>query len=106
VQKYLPEWQNTEQPITIRQLLTHTSGLRDAFTLLGISPPREDGVSVNDQSERLKTAKSAIAALLPLLALIAFRGNAKRIVLFVSPRNSKICVRSLRASGAPRLRAC
>ena len=48
VQKFFPDWANKEQPITIRQLLTHTSGLRDAFTLLGISAPREDGVSVND----------------------------------------------------------
>jgi len=48
VRKFIPEWAYTKQPITIRQLLTHTSGLRDAFTLLGIAAPREDGVSVND----------------------------------------------------------
>ena len=36
------------QPSTIRHLLNHTSGLRDAFTLIGIAAPREDGVSVND----------------------------------------------------------
>jgi CubicO group peptidase (beta-lactamase class C family) len=48
VQKLIPQWAFTEQPITIRQLLSHTSGLRDAFTLIGIAAPREDGVSVND----------------------------------------------------------
>jgi CubicO group peptidase (beta-lactamase class C family) len=48
VKKFIPEWAYTEQPITIRHLLNHTSGLRDAFTLIGIAPPREDGVSVND----------------------------------------------------------
>ena len=48
VKKFIPEWAYTEQPITIRHLLNHTSGLRDAFTLIGIAAPREDGVSVND----------------------------------------------------------
>src|SRR5436190_15965362 len=48
VKKFFPEWAYTEQPITIRHLLNHTSGLRDAFTLIGIAAPREDGVSVND----------------------------------------------------------
>ena len=49
VKKFIPQWAYTEQPITIRQLLNHTSGLRDAFTLIGIAAPREDGSSVNDQ---------------------------------------------------------
>src|ERR1043166_98127 len=48
VKKFIPQWAYTEQPITIRHFLTHTSGLRDAFTLIGIAAPREDGVSVND----------------------------------------------------------
>lgn len=48
VKKFIPGWAYTEQPITIRHLLNHTSGLRDAFTLIGIAAPREDGVSVND----------------------------------------------------------
>jgi CubicO group peptidase (beta-lactamase class C family) len=48
VKKFIPEWTYTEQPITIRHLLNHTSGLRDAFTLIGIAAPCEDGVSVND----------------------------------------------------------
>jgi CubicO group peptidase (beta-lactamase class C family) len=48
VEKFIPEWAYREQPITIRHLLTHTSGLRDAFTLLGLAAPREDDVSVND----------------------------------------------------------
>jgi CubicO group peptidase (beta-lactamase class C family) len=48
VKKLIPEWAYTEQQITIRHLLNHTSGLRDAFTLIGIAAPREDGISVND----------------------------------------------------------
>jgi CubicO group peptidase (beta-lactamase class C family) len=35
VQKYIPEWQDRNDHITIRHLLTHTSGVRDAFTMFG-----------------------------------------------------------------------
>jgi CubicO group peptidase (beta-lactamase class C family) len=38
VQKYVPEWLDRDDHITIRHLLSHTSGLRDAFTLLGWVP--------------------------------------------------------------------
>jgi len=48
VRKYIPEWADHGSPITIRQLLTHTSGLRDAFMLQGLAPPREDGGDPND----------------------------------------------------------
>jgi hypothetical protein len=32
-----------EDELPLRHLLTHTSGLRDAFLLQGLAPPREDG---------------------------------------------------------------
>jgi CubicO group peptidase (beta-lactamase class C family) len=48
VKKFIPEWAYTEHAITIRHLLTHTSGLRDAFTLLGIAASRENGTNVNE----------------------------------------------------------
>ncbi|HVY71628.1 MAG TPA: serine hydrolase domain-containing protein [Verrucomicrobiae bacterium] len=48
VWKYVPEWADRKHRITIRHLLSHTSGLREAFTLIGLAAPREDGVSVND----------------------------------------------------------
>ena len=48
VQKYIPEWLDRDDHITIRHLLTHTGGLRDAFTLLGWAPPSE---SAGDQNE-------------------------------------------------------
>jgi CubicO group peptidase (beta-lactamase class C family) len=37
VSKYIPEWADREHPVTIRHLLTHTSGLREGFSLLGMS---------------------------------------------------------------------
>jgi CubicO group peptidase (beta-lactamase class C family) len=47
VQKYIPEWVDRDDHITIRHLLNHTGGLRDAFTLLGWAPPSE---SAGDQN--------------------------------------------------------
>jgi CubicO group peptidase (beta-lactamase class C family) len=38
VQKYVPEWIDRDDHITIRHLVSHTSGVRDAFTLLGWVP--------------------------------------------------------------------
>src|SRR5262249_17306274 len=48
VQKYIPEWPDHLNRITIRHLLTHTSGMRDVFMLQGLAPPREDGSDPND----------------------------------------------------------
>src|SRR5438093_13369188 len=39
VSKYIPEWANREHHVTIRDLLTHTSGVRDAFTLIELVAP-------------------------------------------------------------------
>lgn len=48
VAKHIPEWADHGARITIRNLLNHTSGLRDAFLLQGLAPPREDGSNPND----------------------------------------------------------
>lgn len=48
VGKYVPGWADKGSPITVRHLLTHTSGLRDGFTLQGLAPPRDDGADIND----------------------------------------------------------
>jgi CubicO group peptidase (beta-lactamase class C family) len=37
VSRYVPEWMNHESHVTIRHLLTHTSGLREGFMLLGLA---------------------------------------------------------------------
>lgn len=48
VRTFIPEWPDHGSRITIRHLLTHTSGLRDAFMLEGLAPPREDGSDPNE----------------------------------------------------------
>lgn len=53
VQKYIPEWQDREDHITIRHLLTHTSGIRDGFGLLGWADPNESAGDVNEALARM-----------------------------------------------------
>ena len=48
--KHLPELPDYGSPLTIRHLLSHTSGLRDAFLLLELSAPHDDS---GDRNERL-----------------------------------------------------
>lgn len=45
VRKHMPAFPEYGTPLTIRHLLTHTSGLRDAFLLIELAAPREDGAS-------------------------------------------------------------
>lgn len=49
VSKYLPELPDYGSPLTIRHLLNHTSGIRDAFLLLELAPPQDPGGDLNDQ---------------------------------------------------------
>jgi CubicO group peptidase (beta-lactamase class C family) len=53
VQKYIPEWMGRAEHITIRRLLTHTSGVRDAFTLLGWAPIGENAGDPNEAIVRM-----------------------------------------------------
>ena len=53
MQKYIPEWRDRDDHITIRHLLTHTSGLRDAFALLGWTPPSESAGDYNEAIARM-----------------------------------------------------
>ena len=48
IQKYIPEWRDRDDHITIRHLITHTSGLRDAFALLGWAPSSESAGDYNE----------------------------------------------------------
>ena len=38
VSKYIPEWSDREHHVTIRHVLAHTSGVRDAYVLQGWAP--------------------------------------------------------------------
>jgi CubicO group peptidase (beta-lactamase class C family) len=48
IRKYLPEMPDYGSPLTIRHLLNHTSGLRDAFLLLELSLPEDSYGDRND----------------------------------------------------------
>jgi CubicO group peptidase (beta-lactamase class C family) len=59
IRKYIPELPDFGQPITIGELMHHTSGLRDQWDLLGLSGWREDDVKTeNDILELLKRQKA------------------------------------------------
>jgi CubicO group peptidase (beta-lactamase class C family) len=45
VGKYISDWGPREHRVTIRHLLTHTSGLRDAFLLQALTPQRAEDIS-------------------------------------------------------------
>ena len=47
VARYIADWGEREYPVTIRHLLSHTSGLRDAFVLQGLRPEHPE--NINDQ---------------------------------------------------------
>src|SRR5207248_1472676 len=49
VSRFVPEWTDHDHHITVRHLLTHTSGLRDGFALLGWAMPSDGSVSTNDE---------------------------------------------------------
>jgi CubicO group peptidase (beta-lactamase class C family) len=48
VRRYIPELPDYERLLTIRHLLTHTSGLRDGFALLGWTAPSDGRVDPNE----------------------------------------------------------
>ena len=48
VWKHVPEWVNRQDRVTIRDLVAHAAGLRDAFLLIELVPPAP-GTDINDQ---------------------------------------------------------
>ena len=48
VSKFVPEWVDHEHYVTIRHLLTHTSGIREGFALLGWALPSDGSISTNE----------------------------------------------------------
>ena len=53
VRKYLPEMHKFETTITLRHLITHTSGLKDAYLLSTMAGWRQDDVATHEQRLRL-----------------------------------------------------
>ncbi|MBV9742969.1 MAG: beta-lactamase family protein [Acidobacteriia bacterium] len=49
ISKYVPDWADHEHHVTIRHLLTHTSGLREGFGLLGLAGQTQS----NEAMERM-----------------------------------------------------
>src|SRR5262249_33265880 len=45
VGKFIPNWREHDHRITIRHLLTHTSGLRDGFVLQGLAPETHENIN-------------------------------------------------------------
>jgi CubicO group peptidase (beta-lactamase class C family) len=48
VWKHVPEWVNRRDRVTLRHLLAHTAGLRDAFLLIELAPPPAPDIEINE----------------------------------------------------------
>ena len=53
VRQYVPEWGEHGSRITIRHLLSHTSGLREGYVLTELAPPPKQGVERMDSIVRV-----------------------------------------------------
>lgn len=60
IRKYLPWFPNLKQKITIRNLLNHTSGIRDQWQLLGISGTRIDDVITQEHIIKILSKQQAL----------------------------------------------
>jgi CubicO group peptidase (beta-lactamase class C family) len=59
ISKYVPEWADRESHVTIRHLLTHTSGLREGFSLLGLAQ-RRFGENENEAMVRVLARQKGV----------------------------------------------
>ena len=60
IRKFIPELPDYGKKITIRQLLNHTSGLRDYLTLFSLSGIDFDGVTTGDDALRVIVRQKAL----------------------------------------------
>jgi len=58
--QYITELPDYGGPLTIRHLLTHTSGLRDAFLLQGLAAPREGDADATDALVKILARQRAL----------------------------------------------
>ena len=63
IRKYLSWFPDLKEKITIRQLLNHTSGVRDQWQLLAISGTRLDDVITQEQIIKLLSRQQALNTL-------------------------------------------
>jgi CubicO group peptidase (beta-lactamase class C family) len=61
IHKYLPWFPDLKEKITIRQLLNHTSGIRDQWQLLAISGTRLDDVITQDHIVKLLSKQQTLS---------------------------------------------
>jgi CubicO group peptidase (beta-lactamase class C family) len=61
IHKYLPWFPDLKEKITIRQLLNHTSGIRDQWQLLAVSGTRLDDVITQDHIVKLLSKQQALS---------------------------------------------
>jgi CubicO group peptidase (beta-lactamase class C family) len=57
---YLPELPDYGRPLTLRHLLTHTSGMRDVFLLYQLAAPREDDAAPANSVVRMLARQRAL----------------------------------------------
>jgi len=60
VRKHITELSDYGRPLTLRHLLTHTSGLRSGFVLRELAEPRDDSVDGNDAFVRIMACQRAL----------------------------------------------
>jgi CubicO group peptidase (beta-lactamase class C family) len=60
IRQYLPWFPDLEEKITIRNLLNHTSGIRDQWQLLAISGTRLDDVITQDHIKKILSQQQAL----------------------------------------------
>jgi CubicO group peptidase (beta-lactamase class C family) len=59
VQKFIPEWKGPSS-VTVRHLLTHTAGLRDAFSLTELATAPDSEAGKHDRLVRLLTSQRGL----------------------------------------------
>jgi CubicO group peptidase (beta-lactamase class C family) len=60
VRKFIPELPDYKQKITVRNLLNHTSGLRDYLTLMDLAGVNIDGVTTDDDALAIITRQKGL----------------------------------------------
>ena len=60
VWEHVPGWADRQNRVTIRHLLAHTAGLRDAFLLIELAPPPRPDLDINEHILRILAAQRGL----------------------------------------------